>query len=219
MEISADAVDEVRKQLRGSFHELVSDARDEYERMADIQDIDRRLAATIEKVVLRDFNPAPPALRATIHVRDIVFREYLYQFVEYYPSGGGQHRRFSQRYGIIGRTWRSGRSHGTGNAFGTEASTQSLIEEWGMTREETHGVLNSRPSCLSILLKFEGEDVGILYVDSTERDAFKDTPNAQVYAESLEAEQQVLELAAAVSRAMAPLRVGGPNLDFREAGK
>jgi hypothetical protein len=53
-------------------------------------------------------------LRATIHINDVIFPDYLYQLVDYYPGDGGAHRRFSQRYGIIGRSWRSKTSHGTG---------------------------------------------------------------------------------------------------------
>lgn len=219
MEISSEAVDEVRQQLRGSFRELVGNARDEYERMADLQDVDVRLAAVIEKQLVPSLGGArPPGLRATIHVKDIVFKDYLYQLVDYHPAGGGAHRRFSQRFGIIGRSWRTGKSHGTGNAFGSAASEESLVEEWGMNRDETHGVLNTRPSCLSVLLRSAGVDVGILYVDSSKRDAFGNDRAAQIYSVSLEAEPLVVGLAAAVERVLAPLRAAGPNLDLKDIG-
>jgi hypothetical protein len=219
MEISSESVDEVRQQLRGSFRELVGNARDEYERMADLQDIDLRLAAVVEKEIVPGLGGVRPAgLRATIHVRDIVFKDYLYQLVNYHPNGGGAHRRFSQRYGIIGRAWRTGVSHGTGNAFGSTASEESLVEEWGMTREETHGVLNSRPSCLSVLLRAGGIDVGILYIDSSAKRAFGTNDEASTYSLALEQKPLVVELAAAVERALAPLRAAGPNLDLKELG-
>lgn len=219
MEISAEAVDEIRDKLRSSFRELVSSARDEFERMSDLQDLDRHLQSVIESALLPAIaGPAPAGLRATIHVRDIVFRDYLYQLVDYYPIGGGAHRRFSQRYGIIGRSWRSGKSHGTGNAFGPGASADTLIEEWGMTRDETHGVLKNRPSCLSVLLRSETIPVGVLYVDSSENDAFGTTTEAQKLVEDLEQDALVLRLAQAVERTLTPLRVGGPNLDLKELG-
>jgi hypothetical protein len=220
MEISAEAVDEIRDKLRGSFRELVGSARDEFERMADLQDLDRHLEAVVEGAVLpRIAGGRPTGLRATIHVRDIVFKDYLYQLVDYHPLGGGAHRRFSLRYGIIGRSWRSGKSHGTGNAFGSGASTDTLIEEWGMTRDETHGVLNARPSCLSILLRVGAVPVGILYIDSSDRDAFGDTASAERLVTALETDTMVVDLAQAVERTLAPLRVGGPNLDLKELGR
>jgi hypothetical protein len=219
MEISAEAVDEIRDKLRASFRELVGSARDEFERMADLQDLDRHLEAVVEGALLpKVTGTRPGGLRATVHVRDIVFRDYLYQLVAYYPLGGGAHRRFSQRYGIIGRSWRSGKSHGTGDAFGARASSETLIEEWGMTRDETHGVLNSRPSCLSVLLRVDSVPVGILYIDSTARDAFGDTKAAQELVDSLETHPLVVKLAASVERTLTPLRVGGPNLDLKELG-
>lgn len=220
MEISADAVDEVRDQLRGSFRELVANARDEFERMADLQNLDDQLEVVIEKTLLPAIasKRKPDNLRATIHVRDVVFRDYLYQLIDYYPRGGGAHRRFSQRYGIIGRSWRSGKSHGTGNAFGSSPSAETLVEEWGMTREETHGVLNEKPSCLSIILRADDVAVGILYVDSSEKNAFGDSETAQKLALALEDMPACKKLAAAVERALTPLRIGGPNLDIKELG-
>lgn len=219
MEISSEAVDEVRQQLRGSFRELVGNARDEYERMADLQDLDRRLAAVIEQEVMPNFsNPRPADLRATLHVRDIIFRDYLYQLVDYYPKGGGAHRRFSQRYGIIGRSWRSRKSHGTGNAFGTYASEESLVEEWGMTADEAHGMLNSKPSCLSVILRSGGIETGILYMDSSSQNAFGRDAEAQSFVENLEKKPLVVELGAAVERALAPLRTAAPNFDLKELG-
>ncbi|MET3523894.1 hypothetical protein [Mesorhizobium abyssinicae] len=41
MEISVEAADTVRKELRRSFGELIEDARVEYERMADVQNLKR----------------------------------------------------------------------------------------------------------------------------------------------------------------------------------
>jgi hypothetical protein len=87
-----------------------------------------------------------------------------------------------------------------------------------MTRDETHGVLKNRPSCLSVLLRSETVPVGILYVDSSTNDAFGTTTEAQNLVEVLEENALVLRLALAVERTLTPLRVGGPNLDLKELG-
>jgi len=220
MEISAEAVDEIRTKLRGSFRELVGSARDDFERMAELQDLDSHLKTVVEHTLLSKLADRPPAeLRATVHIRDIVFRDYLYQLIEYYPLGGGAHRRFSQRYGIIGRSWRSEKSHGTGDAFDGGTSAEVLIEEWGMTRDETHGVLNARPSCLSVILRKDMVPVGILYVDSTIRNAFGDNTAAKSLASELETAPHVIKLAVAVEKTLAPLRLGGPNFNLKDLGQ
>ena len=220
MEINAETVDEVRHQLKSSFNELVADARDEYERMADLQDIDTRLSNVIEQEIRQKIpcGTLPPDFRATVHVRDIIFRDFLYQLVDYLPKGGGSHRRFSQRYGIIGRSWRSGNSHGTGDAFAGASSEGALVEQWGMTKEEAHGMLNSKHSCLSIVLRSNNIPVGLLYLDADDRDVFGNDAAAMSLAADLESQPAVVELAEAVERAMAPLRAAAPNLDLKELG-
>jgi hypothetical protein len=220
MEISVEAADAVRKELRRSFGELIEDARVEYERMADVQNLDRLLASVVEdEIIAKVSGLSRSDVRATLHVRDIVFKEFLYQLVNYYPKGGGAHRRFSQRFGIIGRSWRSGKSHGTGNAFGNTESEEALVELWGMTRSETHGVLQNKLSCLSVVLRAGGTESGILYLDSSKEDAFGNDAAAQTFARSLETQRSVVALAKAVERAMTPLRAAGPNLDLKDASK
>jgi hypothetical protein len=78
-------------------------------------------------------------------------------------------------------------------------------------------MLKSKPSCLSILLRSGGAESGILYLDSSDKDAFGD--DAQGLAETLEKSPQIAELAAAVERALAPLRAAGPNLDLKDPGR
>ena len=218
MELDPEKFEQVRDHLRSSFRELIADARDEYERMADLQDVDERLATVFSKSIVTKLRigSVPSDLRATVHVRDVIIREFLYQLVDYVPKGSGAHRRFSQRYGIIGRTWRSGESHGTGNAFGGSASEEALVEQWGMTKREAHGMLNSKHSCLSILLRSGSAVSGVLYVDTNEKNAFGDDAQAKALATSLETDALVVELATAVERTMAPLRASAPNLDIKD---
>lgn len=220
MEISSDAVDQVRDHLKSSFQDLVADARDQYDRMADLQDIESRISIIINNEIRGHFagSKFPSDLRATVHVRDIVFKEFLYQLVDYVPKGGGSHRRFSQRYGIIGRSWRSAKSQGTGNAFHGLSSEDALVEQWGMTREEAHGMLNSKHSCLSVLLRSGGIPVGILYIDTDQKDAFGEGGDANTFAARLEVSVNVKDLADAVERTMAPLRAAAPNLDLKDLG-
>ena len=91
MQISEDAVDEIREYLRDSFDELVARAKDEYQRMASVQQISTHLSRVMDDALPRVLQahhiPAlPDNVRGTIHVPDIVFSSYLYQLVNYYPT-------------------------------------------------------------------------------------------------------------------------------------
>lgn len=216
MEISSDAVDRVKKELQASFQQLIADAKIEYQRMASVQNIDRHLSKIVEEIIYEEFPSLNRTdIRATIHVQDIVFNEFLYQMVNYYPRGGGADRRFSHRYGIIGRSWRSGQSHGTGDAFGGDTSVNTLIEMWGMTTVEASGSALEKHSCLSVILKSGELEWGILYIDSSTKEAFGDNDKALAFAKELEENPKVIKLAEAVERALAPLRAAGPDLDLR----
>ena len=91
MQISEDAVDEIREYLRDLFDELVARAKDEYQRMASVQQISTHLSRVMDDALPRVLQahhiPAlPDNVRGTIHVPDIVFSSYLYQLVNYYPT-------------------------------------------------------------------------------------------------------------------------------------
>ncbi|MGY4501623.1 hypothetical protein ACVWYH_005554 [Bradyrhizobium sp. GM24.11] len=212
IEINSETVERVQRQLHGTFDELVTDAADEYERMAEIQDIQTLL----KNAIVANIPDRPEGLRATIHVNDVIFPDYLYQLVDYYPVGGGAHRRFSQRYGIIGRSWRSKTSHGTGDAFaGAGGSVQALVENWGMTEDEAHGQVNARPACLSVIVRHQSIPVGVLFIDSKQKDAFGSDAVALAMAKTIENSPPVVLLGEALAKTLAPLRTAAPSLKIK----
>ncbi len=208
VEINAETVQLVQRQLHGTFEELVTSSTEEYQRMADIQEIPTHL----KNAVLESNLNGVPDLRATVHVNDVIFPEYLYQLVDYYPRGGGGHRRNSQRYGIIGRSWRSSMSHGTGDAFAGIGSVEALVENWGMTQEEAQGQVSARPASMSIVIQHQNIPVGILFVDSTEKNAFGDDTKATKRANEIADSLPVQRLGEALARTLAPLRIAAPSL-------
>jgi hypothetical protein len=224
MQISEDAVDEIREYLRDSFDELVVRAKDEYQRMASVQQISAHLSRVMDdalpRVLQADHIPAlPDNVRGTIHVPDIVFSSYLYQLVNYYPTdsrpGGSAHRRFSQRFGIIGRCWRLGESMGRGNAVvaGPNAVRQ-LIEQWGFVRNEVSQT-RERPADLCVILRNDDHlPVGLLFVDSTTADGFGTDAVAVKVANALENEAETLALSRTLERALVPLRLAAPDLEI-----
>jgi hypothetical protein len=111
-------------------------------------------------------------------------------------------------------------SLGEGNAFGPGTPEEQLVKEWGMTREEAQSASRtSRPADLCVLLKSPEDGniaVGVLYIDSMNPLAYGDDTTATAVAESLENEQEVINLAKALARAMAPLRLAAPDLTIME---
>lgn len=210
IEINSETVELVQRQLHGTFEELVEGAADEYDRIAEIQDV----PTLLRNAIVANLPKPIQGLRGTIHVNDVIFPDYLYQLVDYYPAGGGAHRRFSQRYGIIGRSWRSKKSHGTGDAFaGAGGSVQALVENWGMTEEEAHhGQINTRPACLSVVVRHQSIPVGILFLDSLQQNAFGNDAAALALAESIEVSPSVAQLGEALTKTLVPLRTAAPSL-------
>jgi hypothetical protein len=211
IEINSETVELVQRQLHGTFQELITGAADEYERIAEIQDV----PTLLKNAIVANVPTSAKGLRGTVHVNDVIFPDYLYQLVDYYPRGGGAHRRFSQRYGIIGRSWRSKTSHGTGDAFAGAGSVEALVENWGMTEEEAQGQVNARPSCLSVVVKHQSIPMGILFIDSVEKEVFGNDATALALAKKIETSAPVAQLGEALSRTLAPLRTAAPSLKIK----
>jgi hypothetical protein len=244
IEINADAAKEVRANFKASYKEFVTLAKDEYDRMADARSISELLGTVVLSAlpdILRKngINYEPNDVRATIHVDDIVFRSYLYQLVDYFPPGrsdGGAGRRFSQRYGIIGQSWRLNESLGRGMAVSgmggpspapsdRERAIKELVARWGMTEEEARRA--SRPATLSVMLRYDGQRRGLLYIDCVRENAFgpdrrqdDSSGAAQVggsakdVACALETHTATVRLSRAVADVLEPLRLAAPLLEI-----
>lgn len=116
-------------------------------------------------------------MRATIHVQDFILEDRLYQMLDYYPSGGGAHRHFSHRRGIIGRVWRSQIPASAGFLIQRTAPapapvTKDLIAaiclEWGLTETEALE-FKERPSYCCVPITDGHRKLGVFYMDSKAR--------------------------------------------------
>ncbi|KRR01652.1 hypothetical protein CP49_21815 [Bradyrhizobium valentinum] len=118
--------------------------------------------------------------RCTIYIPDPIRYGRLYQLVDYCPSGAGRARTFSVRYGVIGRVWRTEVPTQEGDLLPPSAPGEvrtheqeidAVMSNWGMNRREAESALKHR-SYFCCPLIHENSKVGLLYMDSTERDAF-----------------------------------------------
>ncbi len=235
IEFSSEGANRARSTIVETYREFNRAARNAYEQAVRTYSIRENFKVAID-VIRESMQPHDRwpihDYRATIHVPDVVIDDYLYQLVDYLPSGPGSGRRFSVRRGIIGRCWRLGCSLGTGDALapprGPVAAAQghtsddtALVQEWGMTWEEAEKWRkDKRHSFLCILLRTASAStapsppVGILYIDSIAKDAFGSDDEAANFAKMLESNAAMRNLAIRIAEALESLKKGGTFINF-----
>lgn len=112
-------------------------------------------------------------IRATVHIPDPLYRNQLFQLLDYYPKGGGAGRTFSTRSGIIGMAWRNRKSDSWHQ--GRSITQTELRRQWGMTEKEAEERLSADRSKLFLafpLLDPTGAvPIGVFYLDANDRAA------------------------------------------------
>jgi hypothetical protein len=185
-----------------AFDELRGQAKKALRLFAEQQDIDQVFRSTVNRILAEVRSrqnttlpvvqgAAPPTagnaavdgVRSTLHVRDVVFKDYLCQLLDYYPrrpAGGRAGRAWPVCYGMIGRVWRSEKSelrslgapsHGT-------SINQTLIDEYAMTEEQVRELVGNGRSFLCLLLRDTNRNLlGVLYMDAPGEKVFGEYPD------------------------------------------
>lgn len=179
--------EENRREIQDAADEIVQMAKDYRGRIN--REIDRRvqrydLLGRVDNIVthvLRNIcnnDKMPDGFRCTIHILDPMLQEHLYQLMRYYPKGEGFGRSFSERYGIIGKVWRTGNAEVEGRLVSEKDEGKSEAEKlriiarnWGMSFEEARHALE-RPSYVCVPIKQDEARLGVFYMDSKDIDAF-----------------------------------------------
>ncbi len=221
--------------VSGTFGDFIKATNKAYSKHATTYQV-KELMEAVVKSMLPYKKDTRREYRATVHVPDVVYDDYTYQLLDYFPSGGGVGRRFSQRRGILGKTWRLDKSIGAGDVIDFDRpnsalvegsdSDQVLVSEWSMTNEELENWRQrKRLSYVCVVLRLPykntskiaeqpvlGRKVGVLYVDSLIENAFGDNSSALSWARILEHSPEVLALAEAVESVMLEMRKNELNL-------
>jgi hypothetical protein len=191
------------------FDEYRRQADLEFQRQAHLHGLRRRL-----ELVFQSSSPDIPNdadikactgkldFRCTVHVPDILFTDTLYQLLDYYPPQpkGGSGRRFSTRFGIIGRAWRLREHIGEEQA---KHSKEDLVREWGMTDEEAEAHSRQRPAYICAVLKDDnGLPLGVLFLDSKASAAFGSKNQAEILAGSLALKAKKVGFTAALQKVL-----------------
>jgi hypothetical protein len=152
-----------RDTLEPAFELLMQTIRREIEAMVRA----KGLQACLKTVIQNSSLSRAANLRATIHIVDPLYRDYLYQVIDYFPSGGGHGRRFSTRAGLIGLVWRTEQWRSLEQS---NISIDLLVKEWGMTSREAAArhVVGKVRSMLAVPIAHPAgaPTIGVLYMDS-----------------------------------------------------
>ncbi len=145
--------------------------------------------------------------RCTIHLPDILFDDTLYQLLDYYPdkgAGGKAGRRFSMRYGIMGRAWRMRADDAEAQVAHTK---DDLVRAFGMHLEEAETKSRQRPAYISVILEDEKKSpLGILFMDSEKAGAFGEKDHAIQLAADVERKCKYVGLNEALANVVSELR-------------
>jgi hypothetical protein len=198
--------DQVTSSAEATFRAYRSETKLKYDALVK----ELRIVALHERLVRDVLGPAIGGIekaadfRSTVHVIDTLFAESYYQLIPYFPAGGGSGRSWSIRYGIVGRTWRQGRSNGEGDLKMSKADLTGL---WGMTEDEAEKAKQARPSLLAVVLRDgTNKEVGVFFADSSTVNAFGEAaPEWTAVAAHVERGARSIGLTAALSAMVAAL--------------
>jgi len=166
--------------ISGAMNEYKARVNSELYHLLSRHQVDRSLATFVDDHAIKAFDRENlgERFRCTIHVPDPVQEGQLYQLLDYYPKGSGSFRSYSERFGIIGKVWRSEKSQIVGTLLSEidapmtrEDQISVITRDWGMTKREAEKALE-RPSYACFLLEHDGDKLGVLYMDSELENAF-----------------------------------------------
>jgi hypothetical protein len=223
--------EEARHELQDDA-QAIFDALDRYRirmnreivRLSHIHDLPSKLERAFEDHIKPSLKrnakaePIPRKFRCTVHIPDLMFDRRLYQLLNYYPSGGGAGRDFSERYGIIGKVWRSTLAQvvgellpGKSGPIVTENDIRRIALEWGLSMSEARKVAE-KPSYACVTMQHDGARVGLFFMDSSESHAFSPTDGDQQIIEAINKAAKETGLAKSVYEIQKALEKISPRL-------
>jgi hypothetical protein len=167
VELSPEAAAATKADVEGAIGAFATPLGDEFERLAYFEGVRDHLIRALDDIFKGVERPT--GYRATVHVKDALYVDALYQLLDYWPMGGGSGRRYSIRFGLLGRSWRLGQ---TQYEKQVPVAARDLVTEWGMTREQAAQAGEGRRSFFCGTLFYDRLLVGAVYMDAKEAEAF-----------------------------------------------
>lgn len=212
LEISfATAVKSDQEQVLKSYRQQVITTYDNVSKQHQIAETVSRIAKGRIQQFLNTL-PAKPEFRCTLHVRDILFDNSLYQLIDYVgKKGGGRGRAWSIRRGMIGRCWRLEQSDAKDSIPKDE---NSLVDQWALTRDELEGA-NKNQTILCHLIKATNESpLALFYMDAESKGAFGDENKMRELMGIIEDEIKRLELDESLEQVWQQVKQSAPLIEI-----
>jgi hypothetical protein len=211
LEFTAEASQRVKAGIDSIFDEYRRDEETEFEKLvAEYELSDKLVSLVIHYIAPSMSNPAKGNFRCTMYVPDLVFKDGLYQLLDYYPHDRrGAGRVIANRFGHVGRAFRAEESVTDGRVT---TDPDLLVKEYGMTKDEVAEKAQGRRSFSCVILKRASYVVGGIYVDAEESDAF--VPGSAAFQAEVTRGAEELSVTKALDNLTRHIRRSGLHLDI-----
>jgi hypothetical protein len=171
LDLTPENAERLRNDIEAAFEELRVKINREFDFLVYAFGVDEQLQNLVEDYIRPLLRPdVERDSRSTVYVADVLYEDSILQLTDYYPTESGRGRVFPIRFGIIGRTWRSGQDQVEGEI---PTDRDELVLHWGMTTKEAAAAGQGRHSFACFVLRdSDGGKVGMLYLDATVEHAF-----------------------------------------------
>ncbi len=208
--------EETSRQFKSSVEAALKSAQSELDSLlaAEVRTLDLRNRL---RVAVTGLGTPDNDFRATLHIEDPLFTNWLYQVVDYVPVGGGKARRFNACAGIIGLAWRLGRDQYAYRAANSTA--EDYAKRWGLTIEQAQQRSRSDKgkALAARVIRHDERIVGILYADMSLEVAPPDKRGGEVFPTEFEALLKEVDLggiATHLDELLKKVRTAGPQIEL-----
>lgn len=209
--------------VKNTQEEVIKGYRQQVITQYDLAATQTQISDTVERIIKERVTPflkereLDTEFRCTIHVRDILFQNSLYQLIDYLPkkwmrSGKiTRGRAWSVRYGLIGRCWRLEQNQTEGTIPTVE---EKLIEQWGLTKNEASGS-SGKQTMLCYLIRSQNQSpLAIFYLDAEEANAFGDGNGMAELVDVVQKAVQEFKLSDALEKVWMTVQSSAPLIEI-----
>ncbi len=210
--------------VKNTQEEVIKGYRQQAITQYDLAAAQTQISDTVERIIKERITPFFKArkldseFRCTIHVRDILFQNSLYQLIDYLPRrkwiGSGKITRgrvWSVRYGLIGRCWRLEKDQAEGTIPTVE---EKLIEQWGLTKNEADGASGKQTMLCHLILSQNQSPLAIFYLDAEQANAFGDDRQMSELIEVVQKAVQEFKLNDALEKVWENVQTSAPLIEI-----
>lgn len=213
-------------EVKSTLEEALKDYRDQVTKKYDALAAQYQIAETLARIAegpIAEFlkgKKLAANFRCTIHVRDTLLDNSLYQLTDYVAVGrkatGGKGRAWSVRRGMIGRCWRLEKSEVMGSVTNNK---HELIENWALIKDEVEYVERNQSILCHLMTAQNQSPLGVLYLDSEPASAFGDQNVMDAFMQAVAAAVKKFKLDDALEQVWEQAKRSAPLIKIYDDGR